>query len=85
MASCDYYVDAKSCFTCPYPDCRWNSNEGIPPRTPEEQREHCEAMLKQYRADYLRAVKAENRPEARRIRKRLRYWEQRQKKVGILQ
>lgn len=82
MASCDYYVDARSCFTCPYPDCRWNSNEGIPAPTPEERREHCGAMLAKYRAALLQAVRDGDRREVRRIKKRLAYWERRQKEMG---
>lgn len=73
--TCSYYVDEKSCFSCPYPDCKWNSCEGIPPKTKQEKLEHCEAMLTKYRAARLEAARNSNRPELRRINQRLRYWE----------
>lgn len=82
MPACEHYTDFRSCFTCPYPDCRWNHKDGAPPKPRWEARDHCAAMLKSYRAAYLRARESGDRAEAKRLSRRVSYWKRQAERLN---
>lgn len=77
MKTCQHYKNESSCFTCPYPDCRWQGKIGVRRLTIDEKIQKEEALTLKYELEYIAKKEQGDRTGAKGPYSKMKYHEKR--------